>query len=579
MPDSLARLISLQASEEQELQCLFANGLLWCYGFHHEEAQRHFRKLLALDSENLLGHWGLVHASAPFYNRPWSWYTDEQKLAVAELGYACTQKALTIENASAQAIGIELINALGILFSSPLPVSDEDYIDCQRSYAERMIELAQRYPDQADIATLAAEALMNCTPWRLWDTAGQTQASDSRVDEALALLQPFLADKHSADTHPGVLHLHIHALEMSPYPDTAANSAEKIRQLVISTQTQNAAGHSDTHLSPDTDPAISLVPPHLPHMASHIDVLQGNYRNTIDINRIAADCDSQIVAEEREFYQISRLHNVHMMLYAAMMAGRQTDAVDASQRLQALAASFYSTHSAPFLKVSIEGFYANCLHASIRFGRWPELSREFGDPRGKLTLSVMDSLPYVQAMQSYALGVALANSRQPDKAATVAERFQQRLSGVPAWYIVNNNPASDILSVASLMLAGEYHYHLGEVEQGLDYLRQAVAASDQLAYCEPRAWMHPPRHALGALLLEQNQLDEAKQVYETDLGLNGLLSRCQQNPKNIWALHGLTECYQRLEINAGSDHQQTLKEAVAYADITIKSSCFCRNAG
>ena len=128
------------------------------------------------------------------------------------------------------------------------------------------------------------------------------------------------------------------------------------------------------------------------------------------------------------------------------------------------------------------------------------------------------------------------------------------------------------------MLAGEHHYHLGNIEEGLDYLRDAVDACDSLAYCEPRAWMHPPRHALGALLLEHNQLDEAKQVYETDLGLNGLLSRCQQNPKNIWALQGLVECYERLSENANDEIQQQLQIALAYADIPVTSSCYCRRS-
>lgn len=36
-----------------------------------------------------------------------------------------------------------------------------------------------------------------------------------------------------------------------------------------------------------------------------------------------------------------------------------------------------------------------------------------------------------------------------------------------------------------------------------DNLRRAVDLCDQLNYDEPWGWMQPPRHALGALLLEQ----------------------------------------------------------------------------
>ena len=54
--------------------------------------------------------------------------------------------------------------------------------------------------------------------------------------------------------------------------------------------------------------------------------------------------------------------------------------------------------------------------------------------------------------------------------------------------------------------------------------------------------MHPPRHALGALLIEQGQYEEAEEVYRDDLGLSDKIQRCAQHPDNVWALHGLVEC-------------------------------------
>jgi hypothetical protein len=43
---------------------------------------------------------------------------------------------------------------------------------------------------------------------------------------------------------------------------------------------------------------------------------------------------------------------------------------------------------------------------------------------------------------------------------------------------------------------------------------------DALPYDEPWGWMMPVRHALGALLLEAGRVDEAIQVYTTDLAGN-----------------------------------------------------------
>ena len=76
-------------------------------------------------------------------------------------------------------------------------------------------------------------------------------------------------------------------------------------------------------------------------------------------------------------------------------------------------------------------------------------------------------------------------------------------------------------------------------------LREAVRRDDNLSYTEPWAWMHPPRHALAALLLEQGHVAEAEEVYRDDLGLSGRVQRCTQHPDNVWALHGLVECLER----------------------------------
>lgn len=588
LPEVLCDQIQLSASTKPEIQSLFANGLLWCYGFHHEQAEQHFRELLNRDSNNLLGLWGLAYSATPFYNRPWSWFTEEQKQEAAKLGFACVQSGESDVDETAdknRQLAKQLLATLGLLFRSSDVVNDETFEAYQREYAAHMLKLAQQHPDHPDIVTLACEALMNCTPWQLWDIDGKKVAPGSQVEQVMKLLQPLLTDSHPAKRHPGILHLHIHALEMSPYPQQAAASAHEIRQLVLTMD-------NDTTLI-----AGPGFPPHLPHMASHIDVLQGDYQSTININRIAAKADEKIAAVPGEFYQISRLHNAHMMLYAAMMAGRQADAVEAKNRLETLTTRWYVADCADYLKVSIEGFFANRLHAAVRFGRWQEIlaeetACESGDwqPEQVQNAKTLESLPYTAAMQSYARGVALANSNRVIDAENELARLRHKASLVPGWCLINNNPASDILKVAQLMLSGEFHYHAGQTECGFDDLRDAVAASDELAYCEPWGWMHPPRHALGALLLEQGQIEEAQEVYETDLGLNGRLALCKQNPENVWALHGLHECLKRQNPNQISRQnlqtgrnpdikkiEASMQAASSYADIAISSSCFCRS--
>jgi hypothetical protein len=89
--------------------------------------------------------------------------------------------------------------------------------------------------------------------------------------------------------------------------------------------------------------------------------------------------------------------------------------------------------------------------------------------------------------------------------------------------------------------------------------------------------MHPPRHALGALLLERGHVEEAARVYAADLGLTDDLKRCCQHPGNVWSLHGYVECLRRQQRDAEADAiQPQLDAALAACDVPIGASCCCR---
>ncbi len=91
--------------------------------------------------------------------------------------------------------------------------------------------------------------------------------------------------------------------------------------------------------------------------------------------------------------------------------------------------------------------------------------------------------------------------------------------------------------------------------------------------------MQPTRHAYAALLMEQGRVEEATAAYKADLGFDDTLPRARQHPNNVWALHGYHECLVKLgkEDEAGIVGQQ-LRIALAVADVTVKSSCYCRRS-
>jgi len=182
-------------------------------------------------------------------------------------------------------------------------------------------------------------------------------------------------------------------------------------------------------------------------------------------------------------------------------------------------------------------------------------------------------------MMRYARGVAYAALGHHAAADIERAQFYTALENVPADRLIMNNQAHAILGVATEMLNGEVAYQRGNYDVAFQHLRQAVVNDDALNYAEPWAWMHPPRHALGALLLAQGYVDEAEQVYRADLGLDGVLMWAKRHVNNVWSLHGLAECL-RVKGKAAELAlvEPQLALAMARTDQPITSSCHCRIA-
>ena len=127
------------------------------------------------------------------------------------------------------------------------------------------------------------------------------------------------------------------------------------------------------------------------------------------------------------------------------------------------------------------------------------------------------------------------------------------------------------------MLEGEIEYREKNYAAAYQHLRNAVELDDNLKYDEPWGWMQPARHALGALLLEQGHVAEAKQVYQDDLGLSDTLVSTSQHIDNLWSLHGYVECLEREgEHDEAKQMQARLNLAKARADVPVNASCACR---
>jgi tetratricopeptide (TPR) repeat protein len=529
-------------------QVWFNRGIIWCYGFNHEEAIRCFQKVLEQDPECAMGYWGLAYAASSFYNKPWEWFDNDERCQVLINCFDHSQKALTLSSETSP-VEQQLIQAL----CQKHPSFETDDITLlkawERDYSIGMQAILENHPDDLDVICLTAESMMNLTRWKLWDIDKGIPAPGALTEESIAILEHGMAltQRHQQPPHPGISHFYIHALEMSPQPEKALTAANHLRDLC-----------------PESG--------HLLHMSTHIDILCGDYQAVVEANTRANQADLKYIdlRGKQEFYLISCLHNFHSKIYAAMFLGQFNPAMEAAEAIVSLVTENLLTTGTRYLRTTLEAYYSSKLHVLVRFGLWQKIIDE-PLPKNQNLYLITTTLLY------YGKGIAYAALGDITRARECKSAFEQLHASVPDWHIIANNPTVAVLDVAAAMLNGELEYHAGNHELGYSFLREASKLSDQLAYAEPWPWMHPPRHALGALLLEQDQVEEAMQHYGDDLGIGSILPRSHQHRDNIWALHGYVECLKKLDYTSQlSQFEEKLQQAMQLADISIESSCCCR---
>ena len=81
-----------------EAQTWFNRGLIWCYGFNQEEAARCFEKVIELDPVCAMGYWGIAYAVGPFYNKPWAWYGEQERVRAIATCHQYAMKAADFES-------------------------------------------------------------------------------------------------------------------------------------------------------------------------------------------------------------------------------------------------------------------------------------------------------------------------------------------------------------------------------------------------------------------------------------------------------------------------------------------------
>src|SRR6185436_19912987 len=402
-------------------QRYFDQGLRWMHAFNLEEAEASFREASRLDPSCALCAWGTAFALGPHINLP---ALPDRTVAAAK-AIADAQRLAAAGPDAAGNLERELIAAMAKRYSDPAPATPEAQAALDTGYAEAMRAVAKRFPKEAEVRFLLAEALMDLHPWDLYDpTSGAPRAWTAEIVGTIE------AGLKLDAQHPGLHHLHVHAIEASPHPERAAASADFLRRAM-----------------PDAG--------HMVHMPGHIYQRLGRYADAALANERAVAVDGGYLPQASPNVAIYRMiyvpHNYDFLAAATAMQGRSAATLLAAR----------SVHAAldPEMLKQMPGFdflLGRLQWTLLRFGRFADVLAEPAPP---------DGFVFAAAQAHAARGLALLRLHRDDEAAKEAVELDGAALQLAPGATEGLNDAKALLSIPRQLLLGELALARGEVDE------------------------------------------------------------------------------------------------------------------
>jgi len=506
-------------TEIPEAQRWFNHGLNWKYAFNHAEAIRCFKRAAELDDCCAMAWWGISLAAGPEYNDP---VMTPERITMA---WNALQKALARIDGRTTPVERALIEVLKARYAKAEPDAD-GRAKLNKAYAAAMRHVWQTYPNDADVGTLFAEALMVVRPWQLYALEDGTPHADT--PEIVRALTRVVAMEPE---HPGALHLYIHAVEPSRDPGMALFAADRLSDLVP------ASGH-------------------MLHMPCHIYVQTGQWDRAIMQSEKAMRADNRYdeLTEVPDSQYLYIVHNSHMLAFAAMMIGREREAMACAREMWA----DVPADALPRVGPVFDMWMCSVYDVQKRFGRWDDIIAEAAPP---------SFLPITQARWRAARAVAYAAKKDFDKAEEEYEKFKNAMNAIPEDVPWGYDRVMRALKVSNYFIPGEIALQRDDWNRAADLLEKAAAAEDLLQYDEPPEWLQPVRHTLGAVYLKAGKFAQAERAYREDLA---------DWPGNGWSLYGLSRALdEQGKTQEAAQVKAHYRQVWARADELTTTSCKC----
>jgi tetratricopeptide (TPR) repeat protein len=482
------------------------------YGFHIIEAIASFKKAAKFDESNPMVWWGQALAYGPNIN---------------DVGYTASPEALSTTQKAADlstnASDVEkaLIATMQVRYSSDTTKTREglnqDYVDAMKAAAEK-------FPDNKDVLTLYADAMMLQHPWDLWNVDGTPKPWQPGI-------QTVLEKVIGIDSmHPGANHYYIHIVEASPTPDKALHSADVLGKIT---------------------PGLS----HLVHMPSHIYLRTGDFDRGITDNVDAIATYKQystLFPASNGNAFIYYWHNLHMLANCAMLSGRYNEAIKAANELRG-ALDTATLSIPPPLGSYIYYIYMTPLLVDVRFEKWDDV----------LAMQQPDEkYVYANVLYHFGRGMAYAAKNNPEEAQKEAGIVETLMKDESLKIPMSPfSSASEGSQVAFETLKGFIALKQKDTKNAIQHLDKAAKREWEMVYNEPRDWILNPYQWLGNAYIADKNYKKAEEAFRKDLS---------RNASNVWSLSGLEKSL-RLQgrKKEAMAVKNELKKASAKADVVI----------
>ena len=494
------------SSDSAEARAYFQQGFALLYGFNHWEAIRAFKQAQKFDPSCAICFWGEAIALGPNINAPMSAEANAKAFAALSKAVELADGGTAREQALIEAAKARYDAGAG---------AERGSLD--QAYADAMASVVAEFPDDQDITTLYAEALMDTSPWDYWERDFATPKP--HIATAITTINSVLA---ANPDHYGAIHLFIHLYEASNRANEAAPHADRLAALVP------GSGH-------------------LVHMPGHIYFRIGRYLDSLDTNIKAVAVDEAYLnaTTGSSIYRFGYYpHNVHFVLVSAQMAGDAQTALEYAAKLDDLIPMSVLEQAGWIAPIKVAPYYA-----VAQFGKLSDVEA-LPDPG--------NSLPYVKAIWHFARGAVFADNGDPRASAEQAAidaLIDDAIATSPGI------PVATVLKLASNTIALKRNLQSGDYAKAETLARENIQLQDSMSYTEPPFWYYAVEQSLGAALYMAGQFDEAEAAFKASL---------VRHPNSAGSLYGLWQT--QIKLRQGADAAYTKKlfeQAHRGADLSI----------